>query len=177
MKPHRNSYCYASVRCFLAKCSGTTFASHLLSLAMLVVLTSCSRSSPEVQTQSTEIGRKETESALATPPVLLGGSTQEQIVTASTSGLSKTGFRTMQREITLNRQQPSNSFIGARLVEIASDGTTTIEILETTNRLQAGVGAFFTSEDYGRSGLQVLSASFERQEVRLVRTWCELHPR
>jgi hypothetical protein len=90
-----------------------------------------------------------------------------------TGSLPRTSFRLMKREITLSKQQPFDHFLGARLIEVASDGTTTIEILNTTNRLQAAVGVFFTSPEYGRSGLKVLSASHERQEVRLERTWCE----
>jgi hypothetical protein len=120
-----------------------------------------------------ETGSRETDNALAELSIPLGDHTPEELLTASTNRFSRTGFRLKEREITLNKQKPFDAFIGARLIEIASDGTTTIEILETTNRLRAGVGAFFASEGYGRLGLQVLSASFERQEVRFLRTWCD----
>jgi hypothetical protein len=143
---------------------------HHLSLAVLVVLTSCSRSSPPTQStqkDSNEIETGRTERPAAQPPAV-----EESVVTI-TASLPRTSFTLMSREIRLSKQQPSDSFLGARLVEVASDGTTTIEILKTTNRLRAAVGAFFTSSEYGRSGLQVLSASSERQEVRLERTWCQ----
>jgi len=131
-----------------------------LSLAVLVVLTSCSRSSSP--SQSTAKLSNDLEMTLA-----------ELAKLTNESGGTDFAHTLMKREITLSKQQPSDSFLGARLIEVAPDGTTTIEVLKTTNRLRAAVGAFFTSPEYGRAGLQVLSASSERQEVRLERTWCE----
>jgi hypothetical protein len=143
---------------------------HHLGLAALVVLAGCSRSSPPAP--STESVSSEPASVLTEPSPVAQPAVEESVVTI-TALPPRTSFTLMKREITLSKQQPSDSFLGARLVEVASDGTTTIEILKTTNRLRAAVGAFFTSAEYGRSGLQVLSASSERQEVRLERTWCE----
>ena len=139
-----------------------------LSLAVLVVLASCSRSpSPSQRTaEDAALTRaklsNDLEITLAELPKL----------TNEIGGIDFT-HTLMKREITLSKQQPSDTFLGARLIEVAADGTTTIEVLKTTNRLRTAVGAFFTSPEYGRSGLQVLSASAERQEVRLQRTWCE----
>ena len=139
-----------------------------LSLAVLVVLASCSPSSPPPPSSAKLTNAFE--AALADA----GASPAEfsKLTNELEASLAR-GHTLMAREITLSKQQPSDSFLGARLVEVASDGTTTIEVLKTTNRLRAAVGAFFPSPEYGRAGLQVLSASHERQEVRLERRWCE----
>ena len=129
------------------------------SLVALVVVASCSRSSsPSPSTAKLSNDLEITLAEIA------------KLTNESDGHFSRT---LMTRAITLTKQQPSDSFLGARLIEIAADGTTTIEVLKTTNRLRAAVGGFFTSPEYGRAGLQVLSASPERQEVRLERTWCE----
>src|SRR5436190_3847751 len=166
MKPPKNRQNCAS---FYFTCSAAMGVIHHLSLAVLVVLTSCSRSSRE--SPATQSRTDTNEAARTESQMPLRDHTAEEIVAASSR--SKTAFRVMEREITLNKQKPTDLFIGARLVDITSDGTTTIEVLDTTNRLRAGVGAFFTSAEYGQSGLKVLSASSQRQEVRLLRTWCD----
>jgi hypothetical protein len=140
-----------------------------LSFAVLVVLASCSRSSsPSSRTAADDaaLTRAKLSNDLEITLAELAKLTNE-------SGGAHLTRTLMKREITLSKQQPTDSFLGARFVEVALDGTTTIEVLKTTNRLRAAVGAFFTSPEYGRAGLQVLSASSERQEVRLERTWCE----
>ena len=78
-----------------------------------------------------------------------------------------------RREVTLTKQQPSDSFLGAQLVEVAADGTTTIEVLKTKNKLSARIGEYFVSPEYGQKGLRVVSASSKHPEVRLLRTWCD----
>ena len=142
-----------------------------LGLAVLVVLAGCSHSSsPGPSAQNVNSRPESTRPELS--PVAQSPSVQKSLVVL-TDRLPLAELRLMRREITLSKQQPYDALLGARLIEVASDGTTTIEILMTTNQLQAGVGAFFTAPQYGRSGLKVLSASHERQEARLERTWCE----
>lgn len=127
---------------------------YYFSIAMLVILTGCSRSSSPPSSSANLTNALE--SALVDGGVSLAEFAK--LTNELETSLAR-GHTLVKREIILSMHQPSDSFLGARLVEIASDGTTTIEILKTSNRLQAAVGAFFTSPEYGRSGLQVLSAS------------------
>src|SRR5689334_8902392 len=80
---------------------------------------------------------------------------------------------TYTREIVLSRRRPQNDFAKARLVTIAEDGTTTIQCVETGDTLRAAPGEFFAPGPYGTHGLQLISASAEKKEAHLVRTWCE----
>jgi hypothetical protein len=75
-------------------------------------------------------------------------------------------------ELTLTKAQPFDPCLRATLVEVASDGTTTLRA-DTGRTLKARVGEYFASEEYGRAGLRLVSASGERQEALLERTWCE----
>lgn len=77
------------------------------------------------------------------------------------------------REVVLSGQHPQDDFLGARLVAIAADGTTTILCFQMGDYLQASPGGYFESDAYGREGLQLISASAEKHEARFVRTWCE----
>ncbi len=77
------------------------------------------------------------------------------------------------REVALSPKHPEDDFINARLVRVARDGTTTIEVIESGETLTAAPGQFFVSGAYGTVGLQLLSASADRNEVRLLRAWCE----
>jgi hypothetical protein len=141
-----------------------------LGLALFVVVASCSRSSSPTQRATAE-----------DPPFAL--TNDLEIARANFGKLSndleillakgRKGHILMIREITLTHQQPSDSSLGARLVEVAADGETTIEMLETGQKLRAGTNQFFVSPEYGQKGLRVISASSERQEVQLERTWCE----
>lgn len=77
------------------------------------------------------------------------------------------------REAVLSRQHPQNDFLGAKLIAIADNGTTTIEVISTGDRLRAAPGEYFAPGPYGTQGLRLVSASAEKQEARLSRTWCE----
>jgi hypothetical protein len=74
-----------------------------------------------------------------------------------------------RQDIVLSIKHPENSVIEAKLIEIASDGTTTIEVMPAGPKLQARVGAYFVSAEYGKHGLELVSASPEKQEAHLVR--------
>ena len=91
----------------------------------------------------------------------------------SSAGIPGTIHTSYSREVVLSPKHPEDDFIKARLVTVASDGTTTIEVTETGERLTAAPGEYFVSSAYGRVGLQLLSASADRNEVRLLRAWCE----
>src|SRR5687767_1710193 len=105
---------------------------HHLILAVLVVLTSCSRSSPPAKSKQT--GSNEIETALMEQQSAAQQTGVEESVITITGSLQGTSRTLMKREITLSKRQPSDAFLGARLIEVAPDGTTTIEILKTTNR-------------------------------------------
>jgi hypothetical protein len=77
-----------------------------------------------------------------------------------------------RREVVLSQKHPVDDFINARLVTIAKDGATTIEVAETGERLTAAPGEYFVSSAYGTEGLQLVSASADRNEAHLVRSWC-----
>jgi hypothetical protein len=77
------------------------------------------------------------------------------------------------REVALSHRRPQDDFLKAKLVAIAEDGTTTIQCVETGDTLRAAPGEFFASGPYGTHGLQLISASAEKHEARLLRTWCE----
>jgi hypothetical protein len=74
--------------------------------------------------------------------------------------------------VVLSQKHPVDDFINARLVTIAKDGATTIEVAETGERLTAAPGEYFVSSAYGTEGLQLVSASADRNEAHLVRSWC-----
>jgi hypothetical protein len=91
----------------------------------------------------------------------------------SSVGIPGTIHTTYSREVVLSPEHPEDDFIKARLVGIARDGTTTIEVTKTGERLTAAPGEHFVSSAYGTEGLQLLSVSADRSEVRLLRAWCE----
>lgn len=76
-------------------------------------------------------------------------------------------------EVVLSRHHPVDDFLGAKLIAIADDGTTTIEVISTCERLRAAPGLYFAPGPYGTQGLRLVCASAEKQEARLLRTWCE----
>ena len=73
--------------------------------------------------------------------------------------------------IVLTQSHPYNDSIGAKLVDIASDGTTTIQDTSTGEKLRASPGNFFVSTEYGNEGLQLISASPDRHEAQFIRRW------
>ena len=79
----------------------------------------------------------------------------------------------MSREIVLSKGHPKDNHIRARLLGIAADGTTTIQVLQSGEELQARPGDYFVSAEYGRKGLQLISASAEKHEARLQMNWSD----
>jgi hypothetical protein len=77
------------------------------------------------------------------------------------------------REVLLSTGHPQDDFIKAKLVAVAEDGTTTSQVVQTGETLRAPLGECFVSTAYGKEGLRLISASAEKQEARLLRTWCE----
>ena len=141
-----------------------------LGLAVFVVLASCSRSSSPSQRAVAKDPPFATTNDLEIALANFGKLSNElEILLAK----GRRAHTLMTREFTLSHQQPSDSSLGARLVTVAADGETTIEVLKTGEKLRAGTNQFFVSPEYGQKGLRVISASSERQEVRLERTWCE----
>jgi hypothetical protein len=74
-------------------------------------------------------------------------------------------------EVVLSATHSQDDSIGAKLVSISADGTTIIQVIKSGRILQAPVGGYFTSGGYGRIGLQLISASTEKHEARLLRRW------
>ena len=77
----------------------------------------------------------------------------------------------VQKEIVLSRDHPQDGELGARLVGIADDGTTTITVFKTGETNSAQPGAYFVSRYYGKQGLLLVSASHQSWEARFLRTW------
>jgi len=96
------------------------------------------------------------------------------LVVGCSSTRSVPGNHHYVREVVLSEKHSEDAFLGARLVQIAKDGTATIEVTETGERLTAAPGEYFVSGAYGTEGLQLLSASAEKNEARLVRAWAEI---
>ncbi len=73
------------------------------------------------------------------------------------------------REITLSKRHPQDDLLKVRLVAVAEDGTTTIQVLQTGETLSAVRGCFFVPGYFGRHGLQLLGACPEEKEALLLR--------
>ena|ERR1035441_9658796 len=73
------------------------------------------------------------------------------------------------REITLSKRHPQDDLLKVRLVAIAEDGATTIQVLQTGETLRAARGDFFVPGYFGRHGLQLLGSSPKKQEALLLR--------
>jgi hypothetical protein len=78
------------------------------------------------------------------------------------------------RQVVLSENHPEDAFLKARLVAIAEDGTTTIEVSGTGEKITAAPGGYFASTAYGKVGLRLLSASADKKEARLLRAWGEI---
>jgi hypothetical protein len=59
-----------------------------------------------------------------------------------------------------------------RLVSIAGDGTTRIQVVETGKELTAQPGGFFASQEFGSEGLQLISASKASGAVSMISRGC-----
>ena len=78
----------------------------------------------------------------------------------------------MSRQIRLSPKHPADSDIKIRLVSVASDSTTTIR-LDSGEQLSAKPGDYFTCEQFGTHGLELVSASHEAGEAQLRLHWSE----
>ena len=78
----------------------------------------------------------------------------------------------MSREIHLSPKHPTDSDFKIRLVSVASDSTTTIR-LDSGAQLSAKPGEYFSCEQFGLHGLQLVSASPDTGGAELQRTWSE----
>ena len=58
-----------------------------------------------------------------------------------------------------------------RLIDIGQDGTTTIELSWTRERLTAKPGEFFVSDAFGTHGLELVSASSGTGQAFLKQRW------
>src|SRR5688500_18488932 len=66
---------------------------------------------------------------------------------------SKHTFAHGVQEFSLSARSPTSDDHGIRLVSVARDGTTTIELTDSMRRLSARQGQPFVSEQFGRAGL------------------------
>ena len=75
-------------------------------------------------------------------------------------------------EFLLSCQSPTNKKHGIRLVSIAPSRRVTIELLDSHRRYSTTPGHAFVSEEFGRSGLVLESASPSQQSAALSRSIC-----
>ena len=78
----------------------------------------------------------------------------------------------MGREIHLSARQPIDSASKIRLVSIADDLTTTIR-LSSGEDLSGKPGDYFSCSQFGKSGLQLESASHETGTAIFLQMWSE----
>jgi hypothetical protein len=78
----------------------------------------------------------------------------------------------MCRDVSLSLRVPKDSELEMRLVSIADDATTTIQ-LDSGESLSAKPGECFSCSQFGRSGLELISASHQTGTAVFRRTWCE----
>ncbi len=94
-------------------------------------------------------------------------------VTGSGCSFNQVTIREYQKDILLSKAHSQDDFIGARLIWIGGDGTTKIHVISTGRELKAKPGSYFVSKEYGTEGLQLISASAEKGEARLVARWAD----
>ena len=82
------------------------------------------------------------------------------------------GISHFRRDIELSLKKATDLQLGVRLVSVATDGLTTIEVLDTRDSFQARPGEYFVGA-FGNEGLELVSASPERSEIVLRRRWAE----
>ena len=79
------------------------------------------------------------------------------------------------RDIVLSERHREDTFLQARLISIAEDGTTRIKVMASGEEIEASVGSYFvgTNNAYGTQGLELVSASKSTGVACLRRTWCQ----
>ncbi|HEY4414922.1 MAG TPA: hypothetical protein VGO57_04440 [Verrucomicrobiae bacterium] len=80
----------------------------------------------------------------------------------------------MEHEISLSFKQPVDVTTEIRLVSISHDLTTTIR-LDSGAEVSATPGSCFECDEFGRAGLELVSASFETGTAKLRHRWSETH--
>ena len=78
----------------------------------------------------------------------------------------------MYRDVNLSLHTPRDAELQMRLVSIGGDATTTIR-LDSGEELSAKPGECFSCSQFGRSGLQLVSASHDTGAAVFRRTTCE----
>ena len=78
----------------------------------------------------------------------------------------------MYRDVSLSLRTPRDSELQMRLVSIASDSTTSIR-LDSGEVLAAKPTEFYSCSQFGKSGLQLISASHDTGVAVFRRTTCE----
>lgn len=78
----------------------------------------------------------------------------------------------MYRDVVLSLRYPRNAQFQMRLVSIGDDATTIIR-LDSGKELSAKPGEYFSCSQFGRSGLQLVSASHKTGAAVFRRTICE----
>lgn len=92
----------------------------------------------------------------------------------STSQPARTTYSLVQQDVTLNRTKPT-ARLGQYLIQllsIAEDGTTQIRVGQTDRVLSARPGQCFVSDEFGRDGLQLLSASKSTGTATMISRGC-----
>ena len=82
-------------------------------------------------------------------------------------------IREFGREIIFSKVHSQDDFIGVRLIWIGGDDTTKIRVISTGRELKAKPGGYFVSKEYGTEGLQLISASAETGEAKLMARWAD----
>lgn len=84
----------------------------------------------------------------------------------------KSSHTLMTRNVKFSLGRPPDAELKIQLVSIAEDSTTTIS-LDSGQMLTATPGECFSCEQFGRSGLRLVSASHKTGEALFVCTRCE----
>ena len=94
-------------------------------------------------------------------------------VPGSGCSFNQVTIREFEKDIVLSKAHSQDDFIGARLIWIGGDGTTKIRVISTGRELKAKPGGYFVSKEYGTEGLQLISASAETGEAKLMARWAD----
>ncbi len=76
----------------------------------------------------------------------------------------------MERTIQLSPKHPTDSVAKIRLVSVAQDSTTTFR-LDSGMQVSVKPGEYFTCEQFGSHGLQLISASSSTGAAEMQQTW------
>jgi hypothetical protein len=90
---------------------------------------------------------------------------------------ARTTYSLIQHDVTVSQAKPTAQLgqYSIRLLSIAEDGTTQIRIVQTEKVLSARPGQCFASDEFGREGLQLLSASESTGTATMISRGCIKH--